>query len=142
MRTIGHLSTPERKRSTAGRQDWTKQKITFDTAYGNERMAAYLFLPRTARPPWHTVVFFPSARVLGIARSDTLGDLRFIDFVIKSGRAVMYPIYQGMYERQATVTAVPGPTLARDAMIEWSKDLGRSLDYLESRADIDRSRIG
>ena len=30
---------------------------------GRERVAAFLFLPKNARPPFQTVVFFPSARV-------------------------------------------------------------------------------
>ena len=41
--------------------DWIKQRITFDAAYGNERMAAYLFLPRRFSPPYQTVVHFPGA---------------------------------------------------------------------------------
>ena len=31
--------------------DWIKQRITFDAAYGNERMAAYLFLPQALLTP-------------------------------------------------------------------------------------------
>ena len=27
---------------------WTRQKVTFNTAYGNERMSAYVYLPRNA----------------------------------------------------------------------------------------------
>ena len=34
-------------------EEWTEQKITFNTAYGNERMAAYLFLPNNTKPPYH-----------------------------------------------------------------------------------------
>jgi eukaryotic-like serine/threonine-protein kinase len=29
----------------------------------------------------------------------------------------------------------------RDHVIDWSKDLGRSLDYLETRKDIDRAKV-
>ena len=81
-------------------EDWTKHKITFNAAYGNERMTAFLFLPKRTRPPLQVVVFFPSARVDFLQSSADLGDLSFVDYVIKSGRAVIYPIYQGMYERQ------------------------------------------
>jgi eukaryotic-like serine/threonine-protein kinase len=121
--------------------DWRKEKVTFNAAYGNERMAAYLFLPAHVRPPYQTVVFFPSARVLDIPNSETLGDMQFIDFVIQSGRAVLYPVFKGTYERPAPV---PGPdTMAgRETLIQDSKDLGRSVDYLEVRSDIDRNRIG
>ena len=31
---------------------WRKEKITFNAAYGNERMLLYLYLPRNATPPY------------------------------------------------------------------------------------------
>jgi hypothetical protein len=40
---------------------WTSQKVTFDTAYGNERMSAYVYLPKNTKPPYETVVFFPGS---------------------------------------------------------------------------------
>jgi len=93
------------------------------------------------RPPYQTVVFFPSARVLDIPSSETLGDMKFMDYVIRSGRAVLYPVYKGTYERPAPE---PGMDTAggRETLIQDSKDLGRSIDYLETRTDIDRNRIG
>jgi len=123
-------------------EDWTKQRIAFDAAYGHERMTAFLFLPKDAKPPFQTVVFFPSARVNFLSSSGALGDLTFMDYVVKSGRAVMYPIYQGLYERQSSAPLLPGPTLRRELTVDWSKDLGRSIDYLETRPDIDTTRIG
>jgi len=53
---------------------------------------------------------------------------------------VLVPIYHGMYER-GTLTQSGAPTSARDLRIMWSKDVGRSVDYLETRDDIDRARI-
>jgi len=122
--------------------DWTRTKVMFDAAYGHERVPAYLFVPKAAQPPYQAVVFFPSARVNFLSSSNALGDMSFIDYVIKSGRAVIYPIYQNLYERSAASVTLPGPTLHRELLIEWSKDLGRSIDYLESRPDIDHDRIG
>jgi serine/threonine protein kinase/formylglycine-generating enzyme required for sulfatase activity/dienelactone hydrolase len=121
--------------------DWRKEKITFDAAYGKERMAAYLFLPASVRPPYQTVVFFPRARGLDIPASTTLGDMKFIDYVIKSGRAVLYPVYKGTYERPGPDNT-PTTAAGRETLIQQSKDLGRSIDYLETRPDIDRTRIG
>jgi dienelactone hydrolase len=123
--------------------DWTKQKITFNAAYGGERMPAFLFLPAHARPPFQTVIFFPSARVNGLTSSDDLGDLSFVDYVIKSGRAVIYPIYKQLYERKSSVSdSYFGPMLHRETVVDWSKDIGRSIDYLATRADIDTTRLG
>jgi dienelactone hydrolase len=121
-------------------KDWRKTKITFDAAYGKERMAAYLFLPAHVRPPYQTVVFFPSARVLFTPDSQTLGDMQFIDFVIQSGRAVIYPVYKGTYNRPAPVPGLDSRE-ARETLFQDSKDIGRSIDYLETRTDIDRNRI-
>ena len=73
--------------------------------------------------------------------SKTLGDMKFIDYVIQSGRAVLYPVYKGTYERQDR-NAMPTPAADRENLIQQSKDLGRSIDYLETRTDIDRNRIG
>ena len=52
---------------------------------------------------------------------------------------MLYPIYQGMYERGASPQT--GPAADRDLRIMWSKEIGRSIDYLETRRDIDRARI-
>lgn len=63
----------------------------------------------------------------------------YFDFLPRSGRALVYPVYKGTYERQ-----VPGEQSAssrRDIIIQWSKDLGRTIDYLESRGDIRSDKI-
>src|SRR5260370_13794911 len=39
---------------------WRKEKITFNTAYGGERMFTDLFVPGTGHAPFPTVVLFPS----------------------------------------------------------------------------------
>jgi serine/threonine protein kinase/dienelactone hydrolase len=121
-------------------EDWREEKITFDAAYNNERMAAYLFLPKKVSPPFQTVVFFPSARVLDLADSKTLGDTKFFDYIVQSGRAVLYPIYQGTYERRVKVM-FPGTAQNLEYMTEHYKDLARSIDYLETRSDIDRNKL-
>jgi dienelactone hydrolase len=121
--------------------DWTREKVTFNAAYDGERMSAYLFLPKHTKPPYQAVVFFPSARVNFLSSSAELGDMSFVDYVIKSGRAVIYPVYQKLYERRAKTVTLPGPTLQREVLVDWRKDVGRSIDYLETRDDIDKNRI-
>ncbi len=120
--------------------DWIKEKITIDAGYGNERLPLYLFLPKNVRPPYQTVLFFPSARVNTMPTSQNLGDMQFVDYVIKSGRALLYPIYKGTYERLSTFM-MPGDMHRLNRLTEQSKEIGRSLDYLETRPDIDKQRI-
>lgn len=121
--------------------DWTKEKITIDAGYANARLPMYLFLPKNVHPPYQTVLFFPSARVEFMPTSERLGDLQFIDYVIKSGRAVMYPIYVGTYERVGHRT-LPGTAEDRELVIRQSKEVRRSIDYLETLPEIDMSRLG
>ncbi len=121
-------------------EDWREEKITYDTAYNNERMAAYLFLPKHVKPPYQTIVFSPSARVLDLHDSRNLGDIQFFDYIVQSGRAVLYPIYYGTYERQGKTVYV-GAAQQLTYLTDRSKDLGRSLDYLDIRPDIDKNRV-
>jgi len=126
-------------------KDWKQEKITFDAAYGNERMIAYLFLPSKGKPPYQAVVNFPAAGALYTESSADLdGYLDDFEFMIRSGRAVMLPIYKGTFERGANRRSSPWPNTTsayRDKMIMWSKDLGRSIDYLETRSDIDHEKL-
>jgi formylglycine-generating enzyme required for sulfatase activity/dienelactone hydrolase len=118
---------------------WRREKVGFDAAYGRERVPAYLFLPKKAAPPYQTVVYFPSSLSLRMPSSEDI-ETRFFDFVVRSGRAVLLPIYKGTYERRDR-SSLGGPNELRDRVIAWSKDLGRSLDYLETRSDIDRGKL-
>ena len=131
--------------STEQADDWQLQTISFDAAYGNERMKAYLFLPKKATPPYQTIVYFPASGAIYTRTPEPGGpELEVYDFIIKSGRAVIVPVYKGTYDRDDKMkTVFPDDTIAyRDHMIEWSKDLGRSIDYLETRPDIDHSKLG
>ena len=118
---------------------WRKEKVAFDAAYGHERVPAYLYLPRNTAPPYQTVVYFPSSIARTLASSQDL-EIRVVDFLIRSGRAVLHPIYKGTYERRSGAEGL-GPNDLRDLKIAWSKDLGRSLDYLETRRDIDAGKL-
>lgn len=120
--------------------DWREEKVSFATAYDNQRMAAYLFIPTHVKPPYQAVVFFPSARVEGLRDSRNLGDIPFFDYVVQSGRAVLYPVYQETYERTVTGER-PGASEPLALTTERSKDVGRAIDYLQTRPDIDRDRL-
>jgi cephalosporin-C deacetylase-like acetyl esterase len=122
--------------------EWTREKITFAAAYGNERVIAYLFVPKKALPPFQTVLYFPAAGALRSRSSVDVPQLDNFDFIIKSGRAVMFPVYKGTYERGDDYKGYHRATSSyRDHVIDWSKDLGRSIDYLETRSDIDSGKL-
>lgn len=60
--------------------------------------------------------------------------------MVRSGRALMFPIYKDTYERLGSPPD-SGTNAERDETIQQAKDLGRSIDYLEKRPDIDSSRL-
>ena len=123
-------------------QYWRREKVSFDAVYGRERVIAILFLPRNARPPFQTVVYFPGSGAFLVKSSSDRIDTRAVDFVVRSGRAVIYPIYSNSYERGGGSTGRPSNFNAwREYFTNISKDLGRSLDYLETRSDVDRDRL-
>ncbi|HWA15606.1 MAG TPA: SUMF1/EgtB/PvdO family nonheme iron enzyme, partial [Gemmatimonadales bacterium] len=116
------------------------EHVSFDAAYGHQRVPAYLFLPPRVHPPYQAVLFFPSARVLGIPDSRTLGDTAFFADIVRSGRAVLYPVYQGTYERSLPDLVV-GAAQEVELRVQRYRDAARSLDYLASRGDIDSTRL-
>lgn len=118
---------------------WRRERVSFAAAYGGERVLANILLPKNAAPPYQTVIWFPGSYALDLKSSD--GDLVFsyyFDFLPRSGRALVYPVYKGTYERQASRA---GTSQMRDLVVQWSKDLGRMIDYLASRSDFDRDKI-
>jgi eukaryotic-like serine/threonine-protein kinase len=123
---------------------WRIEKVSFQTAYRNERMVAYLFLPKNSSPPYNPVLFFPplTSHFLRSSSNIPLGknpDSAILDFIIRSGRAVLYPVYQGTYERSLPL---PDTVLKRrEEYVQWSQDVHRSIDYLATRRDLDLSHL-
>jgi cephalosporin-C deacetylase-like acetyl esterase len=144
LRLFGYDRTPldakieEEKQTLLG----VRQKITFAAAYGGERMMVYLFLPRSRKPPYQTVILFPGSGSIDTRSSASL-DLGRVDFLQKTGRAVLWPIYKGTYERGGDLHSdyPAATTFYKDYVIMWGKDLSRSIDYVESRPDLDAKRI-
>jgi len=126
----------------SGEDAWTTEKITYPAAYGNEKAVTYLFLPKKATPPFQTVVFFPGSNAL-LMRTFSPYSTAGLDALLKSGRAVLYPVYKGTYERGDGMeddTANMSSTW-RDHMIMWAKDASRAIDYAETRPELDHERL-
>ena len=120
---------------------WKKERITFNASYGKERVIAHLFLPKGVGPPYQTFVYFPhsGAQNLPTLEADAL-QLSMIDFVMKSGRALMFPVYKDTYERMGTIPDA-GTNAERAEIIQQTNDMRRSIDYLETRKDINTQKL-
>jgi formylglycine-generating enzyme required for sulfatase activity/dienelactone hydrolase len=132
---------------TREEQDWIREKVVINAAYEGQRFALHIFTPKQAGP-YQTVVYFPGIdRFLAQMPSDMVQlesialDLRFI---LGSGRALVWPVYWGSLERSQGSTALdadrePGQT--RRDTLRWRYDLGRTLDYLETRDDFQENKF-
>lgn len=135
-------------------EHWTRERVAFDLPYG-ERGGAYLYLPREVDPPFEAVLYWGSSWVLETNSVDE-EYLEHFDFLMKSGRAVAQPIFKGAFERDDSTFSTDfvslfdveeGPvyvagTRYRDHQTRWVQELSRTVDYLETRGDIDSDRLG
>ncbi|MCK5703447.1 MAG: hypothetical protein KAI29_19955, partial [Cyclobacteriaceae bacterium] len=124
------------------------ERIIIDAAYGDERLPMYLFLPENGKPPYQTIIHFRSTYPFTINKdSDAFMD-RFAASspLYKNGRAVLIPVYKGSFERSDGKFMEEyfnnmESTNYKDLMIMWNKDIGRCIDYLETRDDIDTEKL-
>jgi dienelactone hydrolase len=81
------------------------------------------------------VVHLPGAGAQRTLSSATL-PMPNIDFLLLSGRAVLYPVVKGTFERRLSVTPAASTLARRDWVIQVINDIRRSVDFLKTRSDI------
>jgi class 3 adenylate cyclase/dienelactone hydrolase len=134
----------EKTETILDRENWTIEKITFDAGYNNERMELYLYLPKNTKSPYQPIMFFPGSQALFTKKFNPDQIEGRIDFILKSGRALVVPVFKGTYERHDGIKSdLPEETVFyKDHVIMWRKDIGRTLDYLETRKDMQSDKVG
>ena len=122
--------------------DYVREKVVIDAAYGGERMALYLFIPKKSTPPYQAVVLFPGSGSLHTRSSAGLTPAPQTS-VVKSGRVLVWPVLKSTYERgdEQDSDYADESNRYKDHVVMWTKDIMRSVDYLETRKDIDSSRL-
>jgi dienelactone hydrolase len=131
--------------------DWIREAVSYNAAYGDERITGQLFLPKKVDPPYQAVLYFPGSGAVMAGSTKLLeqrGEFQSnIVFLLKTGRAVLYPAYRGTHERNKGIPSrlhwSQDPTLEfSNFQINLVKDVMRSVDYLQSRPDIQADKIG
>ncbi len=119
---------------------WRRETVSIRAAYGDERVLVHLFLPRNAKPPYQVVAMIGGGTITDVIRR--IEDYNYpFEFLLRSGRAVMIPALSGTLERGPTPEFLP-ENQERERALRWYKDMGRSIDYLETRNDIDTKKLG
>jgi formylglycine-generating enzyme required for sulfatase activity len=122
--------------------DWTRQKILFDVA--GKTVIAYLYLPRGFKPPFQVIDFAPAGDVESGLRLLWVSTESKFAAHIRSGRAVFAVAMEGYIDRPRPAPFEqpdPGSTENVDYIVSRVTELRRGLDYLQTRPDIDSSRI-
>lgn len=123
------------------------QRVSIDSAYRGERLPLYVVMPENASPPYQAVLFLGGMDILVRRDSDEYARIasRFLDYARKSGRMVVLPIYAETLERNRDGKGLlrfnQGPISRTEIILDWSKDVGRTLDYLEARGDVDSDKV-
>ena len=126
------------------RDGYAHEKIIFDAAYGTgERVTAHFYRPSNADPPYQTVIYFPPAHALNDEPFNESNLSWQIAFLVRQGRAVLYPIYRGTFQRQTKLKTLFSRESIRykNHVRDWTQDIGRSIDYLMQRSDVDHEKL-
>ena len=129
---------PEVQALDSGTDSWTLERVTFNGAPGDDQVPSYLYLPTNAEPPYSVVMFFPGTGALFSRNHED--QLAWVDFIVRSGRAVLVPIFNGTFERINNAGQL-GRNEQRTLVIQWAREVSRSIDYLETRPDINTERL-
>ena len=128
---------------------WTRERITLTTAYDDTRFAVQLLLPTGGAPPYQAIFYIPHAgfmnRPFDSSDFDPTVSAQPLDFILKSGRALIVVAADGTFERRWSPARRQSMSIADRSRIRLRharQDLGRAIDYLATRKDIDIGRLG
>jgi dienelactone hydrolase len=123
--------------------EWTRELVQVAAGYAGDSLLLYLYLPKHGPRPSPAVVFFPAGNAV-FSPTISNRETRHFDFLLKSGRAVLYPVYKGTYQRRDSLASDTQDTTIfyRDHVVMWAKDLRRGVDYLETRPEVSTARLG
>jgi len=119
-----------------------REQVSLDAGYDGERLTIQVFLPADRKGPYQAVVYFPALNAFQSRASSRT--YVAADYVVKSGRALILPVFKGSFERWDNALDATGEQYlraARQRLLHWRQDLGRTLDYLDSRGDIVMDRV-
>lgn len=127
---------------------WTRKQVSIEVGQGNERMSIYLYLPKNVEAPYQPIIFVPGLTAFAPERvsGDSVDtDFPFPDFVMRGGRALVFPIITGAYERydgQLSLTSEQTRQNQVNRRLAWIREIGRVIDYLETDSHFEASQVG
>jgi DNA-binding winged helix-turn-helix (wHTH) protein/dienelactone hydrolase len=127
--------------------DWVRRKLIFETDDAAEPLPVLVFMPKEFAGPLQPVIFLPPGNVFSEGYDSEDIDIAGynLDFLARDGRALVWPVFWGMYERH-----IPDQVRSQEKLISRGKfairkrrqEIGMIIDYLEQSPDFNGRRIG
>ncbi|HXU37847.1 MAG TPA: protein kinase [Blastocatellia bacterium] len=127
---------------TTETDEWRREKISF-LGSGDDRALAYLYLPKNTASPFQVLNFVPAGDVYGCYATMPEAIEMLLPPFIRSGRAVFAVVFSHFKERKPNADVWPSSASVkrREILVSDATDLSRGFDYLQTRGDIDSSRV-
>jgi pimeloyl-ACP methyl ester carboxylesterase len=127
-------------------ENWVRREVLLPTGHPDDPMPVFLFIPRNYQPPYQSVIYLPPADSWSPGfRSDSVMIENYqIDFVPRSGRVLIWPVYSGSHERYDNYHSDAGPervSLALERNRRVRDEVGRVIDYLQQDSEFDGTRV-
>lgn len=123
---------------------WIKERISIEVGYNEEKMDLLIFKPKNSFGPSAPVVIHPGSNYYSTPPEiDDINPGEFsLDFLIKSGKTLVWPAWKGSLNRMPAIRS-SGDRMRdfRNLYIAWVSDTDKTIDYLETRNDIDTDNI-
>lgn len=141
--------TPRVEQAGSSNPAWTVERVTLPTGYDDRSFAVQLFLPAQRRAPSGVIFYLPhSGEFVAPVKTESFDPASGgipLDFLLKSGWALAVVAFDGAYERQWSEErrrSMSTAERARLRMRHWREELGRTIDYLATREDVDARKLG
>lgn len=128
---------------------WTVERVTLPTGYDDTSFAVQLFLPADRRSPSGVIFYLPHyGDIVGPVTTggfDPAAGSIPLDFLLKSGWALAVVAFDIAFERQWSAErrrSMSSGDRRRLQQRHWRAELGRTIDYLATREDIDARKLG
>ena len=135
--------SPEHESTDESNPIWDLEIVSINTDYDDDRVRIHLFKPKDqtrSDPVIHVSglsTFSAGAQMVSPKPLD-------FDFIISSGRTLIILELDGSYSRYDGLSQLSGDALMRkrsSQLLNWHSDLGRSIDYLSTREDLNMNAL-
>jgi hypothetical protein len=126
--------------------DWLRRKVLLPAEDPDDPLPVLLFLPKHPAGPLEPVIYLPPGDSYeGGYPSEDIHITRYdIDFLVREGMALVWPIYWGTHDRfrghppEGSARQMRGWQIAID---QRRNEMGRVIDYLEDSTEFDTSEV-